>query len=885
MAAALAALVVLPILADAPLADVVTLEAVGSAEATGDGDLKWISTDPDANPPVGSANPGEGNMILVIVHDEEASNASTLTRTVDIETSAGSAEISVDLSAVSTHYEGTFRVVTAATNDDADVIRGRHAGKITISYVPFDVSVNPFTQTIEIKVDEDGPEVDGLVPDDKDFIDDEDVTFRADAVDEESGIGENEEAAGSASPLGLGTLIITWKKAASTTDKVIKVDTDEDGILDSVAFDPGHAGTPILNQNINIPANLLDAIEDADEDVIGFSLGATLPVGANARFFWQLVATDLAGNRTFSDINRFDVDDKDPVISENDSETGIKYDSVKEKEKDARDWIRIQFNSGSAGGTADTIDESTVPEADFLVDGVQPKEVVVVEDEGRIYLKLNDDLAPDAEPEVSLVGTIRDLAGNAADLNSIDPPDGIAPELNVTLGGQPSGKILVSLDEITINITSDEATTAAPDVLIFLVRVSSSTDDGEFTVAQTSGPAVTIDGSDLEETSEDTAWTVDVDLKDDLGNVEGLYVISVVSANDETGNEGTFGPEAGDEVDVDEDDDVFFEVDLFLNDADEDIITLPDASNDDGDETDSTSPVIKIEFGKESKEYTATAEGLEDDIKVDTHKGVDLIKVEFGPKGDTEDVTDQVARSGKNEFFYRPFGLDEDTVYEMVVTAVDEVGNVSTSSAGEDDEDDATEFEFEFTVVEREAYEVGLAPGWNLISLPGTPIEPGLDDVLPDDLEASRILQWVNGAFEVNERQSDGTWDPSGGVTEMVAGPGYWVFSTVFEDIETLLSLRDPADVLPTVEIVGGWNLIGVVDINENDAGTGPGAGENEDADDYLASIEGWLIAYSYNAETLQWTRIVPGTDSSENAIFNGKGYWVWAGESGTLVP
>ena len=248
-------------------------------------------------------------------------------------------------------------------------------------------------------------------------------------------------------------------------------------------------------------------------------------------------------------------------------------------------------------------------------------------------------------------------------------------------------------------------------------------------------------------------------------------------------------------------------------------------------------------------------------------------------------MADQRARDGKNEFFYRPFGLDEDTVYEMVVTAMDEVGNVSITSQGEDDEDDATEFEFEFTVVEREAYEVGLAPGWNLISLPGTPIEPGLDDVLPDDLEASRILQWVDGAFEVNERQSDGTWDPSGGVTEMVAGPGYWVFSTVFEDIETLLSLRDPADVLPTVEIVGGWNLIGVVDINENDAGTGPGAGENEDADDYLASIEGWLIAYSYNAETLQWTRIVPDSVSSANAIFNGQGYWVWAGESGTLVP
>ena len=349
---------------------------------------------------------------------------------------------------------------------------------------------------------------------------------------------------------------------------------------------------------------------------------------------------------------------------------------------------------------------------------------------------------------------------------------------------------------------------------------------------------------------------------------------------------------------MDEDDDVFFEVDLFLNKGStDDVITLPDALNapgkgdGKGDETDSTSPVIKIVFGDEGKEYKAKADaGFEigDEPKVDSHKKVDLIEVEFGPKGDTEDVTDQVSRSGKNEFFFRPFGLEEDTTYEIVVTAKDEVGNVSTEKESETDEDDATEFEFEFTVVEREAYEVTLAPGWNLISIPGNPVEPGLDDVLPDDLEASQILQWVDGAFEVNERQSDGTWDPSGGVTEMVAGPGYWVFTTIFEDIETLLALRDPADVPPTVEIVGGWNLVGIVDIDENDAGDGPGADKNEDADVYFASIEGWLIAYSYDAESLKWTRIVPDKDSDDSAdgpIKNGKGYWLWADESGTLVP
>ena len=161
MAAAVAMLVVLPVLADIAANDVVTLEAVGSAEDSTDSDLKWISTDPDASPPDGSANAGEGNKDLVIVHDEEATTFGELTRTVDIESSAGSAEITVDLASTNDHYEGTFTVVTSATDDSADEILGRHDGKITITYVPFDPGLNTVTQTCGTKVDEDGTEGDG----------------------------------------------------------------------------------------------------------------------------------------------------------------------------------------------------------------------------------------------------------------------------------------------------------------------------------------------------------------------------------------------------------------------------------------------------------------------------------------------------------------------------------------------------------------------------------------------------------------------------------------------------------------------------------------------------------------------------------------------------
>ena len=172
-------------------------------------------------------------------------------------------------------------------------------------------------------------------------------------------------------------------------------------------------------------------------------------------------------------------------------------------------------------------------------------------------------------------------------------------------------------------------------------------------------------------------------------------------------------------------------------------------------------------------------------------------------------------------------------------------------------------------------YEVSMSPGWNLISLPGTPIDSDLDSVLPDSMKASRVLQWVDGAFEVNERGSDGTWDSSGGVTELVAGSGYWIFTTAFEDIEALIPLPDPSNILPTVAVVGGWNLLGVIDLAQQDQGTSVGV-----PDVYLASIEA-LVVYSYNTQANSWTRL----DNAVTDMEVGSGYWVWANKAGTLVP
>ena len=140
----------------------------------------------------------------------------------------------------------------------------------------------------------------------------------------------------------------------------------------------------------------------------------------------------------------------------------------------------------------------------------------------------------------------------------------------------------------------------------------------------------------------------------------------------------------------------------------------------------------------------------------------------------------------------------------------------------------------------------------------------------------------MGGAFQVAERGGDGMWDPSGQITEITAGLGYWVFTTAFEDIETLIPERSPATVLPTVDIVGGWNLVGIVDLAQADAGDPPGDAGVVKPSEYFASLK-WSVAYSYDTTSGLWTKYINSDD--DDGVVNGKGYWIWATKAGTLVP
>ncbi|MCH7608514.1 MAG: hypothetical protein IIC94_08135, partial [Chloroflexi bacterium] len=592
-----------------------------------------------------------------------------------------------------------------------------------------------------------------------------------------------------------------------------------------------------------------DSVNDDDDPVfkVIYSLGLVEDV-----YDWELTIFDLVGNST---VDNFDltVDRDDPRMLQ--ATTGIAYDSDDKSTEADRNSIVIVFEN--TDGSDEFLDKASLDASDFVVENNEVIGVVFPNlepgdeddngvdftgvpgaggdspnDESRhvVFLTLRDELEADEEPLVQiLAAAVEDLAGNGNSAQSLDADDGIAPEFTITIDGEASSRPVVigKADHVfTVTVTSDEPLDGNDPPAIYFLSLDTESDQGTFFSDVEVQTVVAELNADPAGTN---TWETEQDGDIFTSSFSGLVVVFVVGT-DENGNENTSKgvdpsgvsptrPLPNDLVDLSDadGDNALIEFDSLF--ADPDFEVRPET---DADTTESSSPFIVLDFD-EGKEYSididadssdAGVTGLDgpadkiDDIEIDTHDTVTLTSVEL----DGVDVSGQVGRRDDDSFVIalRDLAVGE---YTLTCTAVDEVGN----------DIDADDCKFDFEVVERGDYEVPLDPGWNLVSLPGTPADPAIDSVLPSSMSASRVLQWVGGAFEVAERGDDGMWDPSGQITEITAGPGYWVFTTAFEDIETLIPERYPATVLPTVDIVGGWNLVGIVDLAQADAGDAPG--------------------------------------------------------------
>ena len=556
------------------------------------------------------------------------------------------------------------------------------------------------------------------------------------------------------------------------------------------------------------------------------------------------ISADVEGCQPFS----YSIDFTEPVLAA--AVTGSHWDSGSDDDDktvtdpaDADDTsIRIDFS--------EDLDSDSVDASDFMVKmdeddkGKAPSDAEVFAGNGDSVFLTVSALDPDAQPTVEVVDEIMDIAGNSLESDEVDAVDGIAPSIEVSLAGTGSeGGRSVTDEEIVVSISVNEAV-ATPKVSVYNVtQTDLNTDDDEAS----------------DEMLDQVGSERNAVLKSE-GNYEfkfksssaGLYSVFVTAGDATENNQGKAGDR---ELPVSLDDDtkaLLFEVDTGVADP---MITP--------EETDNSSPFVTLDYSGEGKEYAVSDGEVTEDL--DSHGKVTIMSATFNG----EDIMDALVTSDMVKYLYKASDLGPGE-YDVAVTAKDEAGN---------------ELESEGTVeiVEREAYSVALAPGWNLVSIPAEPADSDINSVIPADHPAQSVLSYdpsVPGAWLTATRSSGGAF--AGTLMEITSGRAYWIHTTSFEAIKVDIPRLDAGSpvVPPTINIVKGWNMVPIQDVDEDRA--------DMSAKGYFSGVDVSRV-YLFDTVANAWISVdVGAVDEDGNAtdmLQVGKGYWVFATEEGTLAP
>ena len=774
------------------------------------------------------------------------------------------------------------------------------------------VTAKGAVNSYDLTVDGEGPEFDYVAPAHKSYSSSTSARFQFTITDDGAGLRHDGEFT-----FALGD------------EDAENVDEDNDGIRggeprsvpdDRAGERPGDSADISLNLNgtdqIYLGTNRWRVIATGRS----YSMDVPLQLLNDRANTWNLDARDRVGNRTISDADSSKDDDQDYTITVDTGKptlslarTGVAFSASKKKEVVDRKSIAVTLRNGD-GGVDD--DLSAVDHTDFRVAGhaVTGASLIAVKADcdvdqserepldldgaciespkARVYLQLATDLDPDETPEVEVLGgAVVDLAGNSNDPGKIEARDRIAPALAVTInpGSEIPGRpVIRKSGQITVRVVSDEELRRRPAVWFATIVNNGERTDADLAIR------VVRPGTSITAQSADNTWErVYRANATGLSGLDGLIAV-IVTGEDAPGNIGSpdgvsLGdddmPTAGDGLTLDD-----LIADALLIEVDDEIakptFSLAPYRDSDTTVTESSRPFITIEYA-EANEDVYDVEAVEDhddnsatpdqrvtgvtkvrlsedgdDIKLDSHEGVRITAVTL----DGDDVSGDLAAINSRKYTLTTSGL-RTGARSLKITGVDDAGNGRTDT-------------YNFTVAARGDYEVDLTPGWNLVSIPGTPTDSDVASVLDGAPQSKIVLSYQNDEWVTAVRVDDGGWQ--GTLTDIVGGYGYWIQTTAFETLAASIPETDTSSVLPTARVTAGWNLLGVVDVEQADADDPPSGGA--DADNYFSNLR-WSVAYSYDTRTNDWTRILPKTPSADDAIKNGKGYWVWATAPGTLVP
>ena len=803
---------------------------------------------------------------------------------------------------------GANDVPAGTANTSAKIIPGFEADEITVSYTPFSKSVI---------VDNIGPVISNSTPASAGVSKVGPITFSADITDTGSGF------------------------------------TTSSSSIDNFAAEHGQLSVTLLEAIINKTDLTYTKIDDGWNISLTTSLGAS---GASTPVPWRITAVDRAGNSKDlvreSATSQLTVDGAKPVMKATNTRssvdlqarTGAKWDGSKTGIEDPAanhpnlDSNRARF--GSAAGSkgilvlfdeAGGLDVDSVDPTDFIVDGEAPASVLVVdilEDSevtpssiGRrpqeVYLTMGSNIVSNKKPKVTLSGSIKDVAGNSADSVTITVADGLPPKFTVSLNRTYDDK------DVTITVTADETLLAAP--VLFLDRQTSTT---SVTGAATR-PGLTATGALSYEKKAGGTETPG-------GNVAKKVLVKVTGSDASplanVGSKGSTDPSSSSAIS--------FQLDNELNNSFDPEFTvagtkiLPNGNKQTATGTDSATAaeieavdplLITIGFDRQCGTDAAGGGGVEcgsggekTEYSGDTHKTVELTKTEVKvtlSDGSSQTLSPTVSTTDSIVYTVA-IGNAPTGDYKITLNGKDEAGNTSTVPGALV----ATEIDVEFAIIAAKPVELGLNPGWNLVSLPFQPSNPSVNSVIAADHPISLVMSYDNATnlWQVSRRDAD-TGLFTGDVRIMTATRGYFVFTNSLEPLKILrpglaTAAAAPA-VPPAVTIRTGWNLVPVL---SNEVPLPKGVV----ADTYFGTLatstgnNAWLKALSWRTATQTWTSTSPGqVDFTSSAAFLtesftdrcgttkavgaytaaaqttkapvciGEGVWLWSTIDGIIIP